>query len=299
MDLEAVCWFVDVVEQGSFAAAARRLKQPSSNVSRRVSALETEFGVPLLLRTTRSLALTPEGQAFLPLATQLRQERIQLESWADTLRSEPSGRLRITAPSSFARGPLTHWLIRYRAAYPKVDIELIHSNDYLDFQTHQLDFAFRQGPLPDSGLVAQRMFSIEYGVFASPARLAAASDLTHPDQLTTLPIISPGARQQILPWRFKHQVWVPKGATMLFEDMEQCLQAAAAGHGFTYASRYEATPFLRSGELQETLIDHRPEPVGFYLVSPHRQYRSLKSETFLQHVLQERDAFGLADGLVF
>jgi len=299
MDLEAVCWFVDVVEQGSFAAAARKLKQPSSNVSRRVSQLETTFGLPLLLRTTRSLALTPEGQVFLPLAKRLQHEQRQLASWADSLHSEPTGTLRLTAPSSFARGPLTQWLIHYRAKYPKVDIELIHSNDYLDFQQHQLDFAFRQGPLPDSSLIAQRMFSIQYGVFVAPEVLATVAEMSHPAQLLSQPIVVPGARNKLLPWRFKNEVWFPKDASMLFEDMGQCLLAAAAGQGFTYASRYEATPFLDSGEIVEVLIEHRPEPIGFYIVSPQRNYRSLKSETFLAHVMHERDVFGQADGLSF
>ena len=299
MDLEAVCWFVVVVEQGSFAAAARKLKQPSSNVSRRVSQLETHFGIPLLLRTTRSLALTPEGQAFLPLAQRLQQEQNQLLSWADSLHKEPLGTLRLTAPGSFARGPLTQWLIRYRTKFPKVDVELIHSNDYLDFQQHQLDFAFRQGPLPDSNLVAQRLFSIHYGVFAAPSVAASVASLSHPDQLLEQPIIVPGARNKTLPWRFKNATWLPKEANMVFEDMEQCLRAAAAGQGFTYASRYEATPFLQAGELCEVLIEYRPEPVGFYIVSPTRRYRSMKSETFLKHVLHERDVFGQADGLLF
>jgi thiazole synthase len=71
MDLEAMIWFVEVSQLGSFAKAARRLKQPGSNVSRRIAKLEGDLGFPLLLRTTRSLSLTQEGEAFLPLAREL------------------------------------------------------------------------------------------------------------------------------------------------------------------------------------------------------------------------------------
>jgi len=299
MDLEAICWFVDVVYHESFAAAARHLQQPGSNVSRRIAQLEKSLGAPLLIRTTRSLALTPEGQAFLPLAQRLKIEQDNIFAWSDSLKTEPSGAMRITAPSSFARGPLTDWLVRYRKRYPKVDVELIHSNDYLDFQEHQLDFAFRQGPLPDSVLVAQRIFSIHYGVFVSPSLLNECETLSNPSQLQAQNVIVSAAQKKALPWRFKDMTWQPKNPVILFEDIGQCLIAAKSGLGFTYASRYEATPFLDTGELVEVLIEHRPSPIGFYLVSPGRKYRSLKSEAFLSHVNQEILNFGKPDGLSF
>ncbi|GGX43748.1 LysR family transcriptional regulator [Saccharospirillum salsuginis] len=297
MDLEAMIWFVEVAQLGSFARAARRLKQPGSNVSRRIAKLEADLGFPLLLRTTRSLSLTQEGEAFLPLARELLEAQTQITDWRDSLDATPTGTLRVTAPGGFARGPLTDWLIRYRQKHPKVDVQLIHSNDYLDFQAHQLDFAFRQGPLPDSSLVAQRLFRIHYGVFVAPERRIEDTPLETPDQLTDRPIIASGAKGQALPWRFRDRTWTPKNPDILFEDIGQCLQAAAAGLGYTFTSRFEALPYLQSGTLEEVLVNDRPEPVGFYLVSPSRAHRSLKNESFVRHVLEEVASFGLADGL--
>lgn len=297
MDLEAITWFVEVAQLGSFARAARRLKQPGSNVSRRIAKLEADLGFPLLLRTTRSLSLTQEGEAFLPLARDLLEAQTHISDWRDSLGDTPTGTLRVTAPGGFARGPLTDWLIRYRQQHPKVDVQLIHSNDYLDFQTHQLDFAFRQGPLPDSSLIAQRLFRIHYGVFVAPERRAEGTPLDSPDQLTDHPIIASGAKGQSLPWRFRDRTWTPKTPNLMFEDIGQCLQAAAAGLGYTFASRYEAQPYLQAGTLEEALVNDRPEPVGFYLVSPSRSHRSLKNESFVRHVREEVERFGMQDGL--
>lgn len=297
MDLEAMIWFVEVAQLGSFAKAARRLKQPGSNVSRRIAKLEDDLGFPLLMRTTRSLALTQEGEAFLPLARELLEAQSQILDWRGSLEAEPSGTLRVTAPGGFARGPLTDWLIRYRQRHPQVTVELIHSNDYLDFQAYQLDFAFRQGPLPDSSLVAQRLFRVHYGVFTAPNRLTGHSPPQTPDQLVECPVICSGAKGQPLPWRFSDRTWHPKAPDLLFEDIGQCLQAAAAGLGYTFTSRFEALPYLQVGSLEEVLVQYRPEPVGFYLVSPSRAHRSLKNESFVRHVLEEVERFGMADGL--
>lgn len=297
MDLEAISWFVEVVHTGSFSNAAKRLNQPSSNVSRRIAKLETQLGYRLLLRSTRSLSLTQEGHSLLPLAKQLLDAQTQIQDWNESLNQEPTGKLRITAPSSFARGPLTDWLIRYRQQYPRVDIELIQSNDYLDFQKHQLDCAFRQGPLPNSSLIAKRLFSIHWGVFAAPSFLNQLDAITSPEQLAEYPIISSGVQKNSLPWRFSTSVWQPNTAALLFEDTEQCLKAAEAGLGFTYASRYEATELLQQGSLIEVLTDYRPTPADFFMVLPERTHRSLKSETFIQHIKQEVENFGKPDGL--
>jgi DNA-binding transcriptional LysR family regulator len=205
----------------------------------------------------------------------------------------------MTAPSSFARGPLTDWLITYRKRYPLVDLELIQSNDYLDFQEHQLDFAFRQGPLPNSTLVAKRMFSIHWGVFVAPSLLSETGEIESSAALVDYPIISAGVQRNSLPWRFKSSVWQPSKAAMLFGDTGQCLQAAKAGLGFTYASRYEATPYLEAGDLVEVLVNERSEPADFYMVLPNRTHRSVKSETFIEHIAEEIIRFGEPDGLSF
>jgi DNA-binding transcriptional LysR family regulator len=260
--------------------------------------LEAALGVTLLTRTTRALALTEAGEQLLPMARQVLETQQQVQDWQDGQRAEPRGHLRLTAPGSFGRGPLTDWLTTYRLKYPQVTVELIHSNDYLDFQTHRLDGAFRQGPLPDSNLIATRLFGIQYGVFASPEWIAKNETISEPAQFQQIPVLSAGAKGRSLPWRFKDQSITPKQVIMLFDDMPQCLTAAAAGLGPTFAGFYEATPFLTSGQLVELMPEQRSVPADFYLVSPWRAHQSLKSESFLTHIQQEISDFGPQPGLI-
>ncbi|AFU98249.1 LysR family transcriptional regulator [Simiduia agarivorans] len=285
MDLEAVTWFVAVVRTGSFNAAAKHLKQPASNVSRRIAQLERALGYRLLQRTTRALSLTPEGESLLPIAQSLCNVRDEIEAWRDSHTQAPTGRLRVTAPVSFARGPLTAWLIDYRRHYPQVAVELLHGNEYLDFQAHQLDFAFRQGPLPDSSLIARRLFGIHYGVYAAPELIARGRAINEPGDLTGQPVVAIGVDGRPLPWRFRNQDWVPEKPALMLEDPSQCVQAAEAGLGYTYISEYDAIPAVSRGSLAEVLAAERAPASDFYLVYSNREYHSKKNSAFLALVL--------------
>lgn len=293
MDLTAVCWFYEVAKQGSFSKAAKKLLQPNTTVSRRIAKLETELGVVLMQRTTRSITLTDEGCELLKLAEKLVRLRSDLNQWQEDLTKTPSGTLRITAPPGFANFPLTPWLISYRQTNPLVKLELVQSNEYLDFQQHQLDAAFRQGPLPDSSLFAKRLFAVQWGVFVSPKVLRQSPPINQPQDLEQVPVIGAGFMHRMLPWRFTEQTWQPKQADLIFEETSQCLQAAKAGLGFTYASHFEASAYLERGELVEVLIEQRATPAVFYLVMPHRLHQSLKLQSFVEHIqMQIQDLVG-------
>ena len=154
MDLQAICWFVEVVNRGSFIAAAKHLRLPSSNLSRRIAKLEQQLGCKLLLRSTRALALTDEGQDFLPLAQELLSKTQKIDHWALSRAQVVTGTLRITAPAGFAKWPLADWLIDYQRQFKQVKIELISSNQYLDFPTASTGLRLSTGAL--SRFIANR-----------------------------------------------------------------------------------------------------------------------------------------------
>jgi DNA-binding transcriptional LysR family regulator len=299
MDIEAITWFARVVDCGSFAAAARQLQQPASTVSRRVARLEESLGNKLLSRTTRSIALTDEGEQLIGYARNLVALQQQVEDWRDSRQNIPTGTLRITSPSGFSQGPLATWMINFRQRYPQVKTELIHSNEYLDFQQHRLDIAFRQGPLPSTSLVAKRILGIQWGVFASPEWAQRYSAIKTPEDLNHAPVIAIGVRGQTLPWRFNNQNCTPQSVEMMFEDSNQCLQAAVAGIGCTYAARYDALPLVNEGKLVELLADARADAADFYMVMQSREHRPLKSTVFIEHIEKEIADFGQPEGIVW
>ena len=291
MDLEAVCWFVEVVKLNSFSKAAHFLNKPASNVSRRIGQLEQQLGCKLLLRTTRALSLTDEGQSFLPLARQLQHDQQQISDWALYRHQVTSGTLRITAPIGFSNGPLSDWLIDYKKQNPEVKIELIDSNDYLNFQDHQLDFAFRQGPLNDSNLIAKELFKIRYGVFIAPELLAQTGPINNLDELTKQPLIAISAKGKALPWSFTDVNLQLKDVDMMFEDFRLCTKAAVQGLGITYSSWYEAQSLVESGQLVSILEHLHPSPMAFHLLYTGGKFRPKKNQAFLTLVEQMSSQF--------
>jgi DNA-binding transcriptional LysR family regulator len=216
----------------------------------------------------------------------LQYDQQQISDWALYRHQVTSGTLRITAPIGFSNGPLFDWLIDYKKQNSEVKIELIDSNDYLNFQEYQLDFAFRQGPLSDSNLIAQELFKIRYGVFIAPELLAQIGPINSLDELTKQPLIAISAKGKALPWSFTDVNLQLKDVDMMFEDFQLCTKAAVQGLGITYVSWYEAQPLVESGHLVSILEHLHPSPMAFYLLYTDRKFRPKKNQAFLTLVEQ-------------
>ena len=174
-NLSKAAVFVAVVRCGSFSKAAKSLQLARSTVSENIRALETEFGVKLLNRTTRSLGLTEEGD--------LLYERMEviLSAWEDawTLlgnrREEPSGTLRVTAPSGLATSFVAPALCTLLNTFPAVSSELIVDDSVRDLVSDGIDLAIRTGTPADSGLVAKLLVHDPRILVASPELAATLS----------------------------------------------------------------------------------------------------------------------------
>ena len=156
MDLDGIAIFVKVVQTGSFTQAARLLDMPNSTVSAKISALEKRLGVTLLQRTTRKLRLTETGQAFFQRSARAREELQAAENELEGARGEPSGVLRITAPSDAGREIVPALVHKYCAMHPRMKVELVITNRVIDLIAEAIDLAIRGGPLKVSALIAKR-----------------------------------------------------------------------------------------------------------------------------------------------
>jgi DNA-binding transcriptional LysR family regulator len=171
MQLDHLRTFVEVVRQGSFAGAARALNLDPSKVTRAVAALEGELGVRLLQRSTRQLALTAGGEAYLaqvaPLLTELDLATEQLRAGSGELR----GRVRLTASVAFGQTVLVPLLPQWHRLHPGLELELLLTDAVTDLVTQRVDIALRLGPAVDSSLIGQRLCSVRFRVVASPGYL--------------------------------------------------------------------------------------------------------------------------------
>jgi DNA-binding transcriptional LysR family regulator len=172
VDLNLVTAFVRVVEAQSFTAAARSLGLPKSSVSRRVSELEKELGVPLLNRTTRKLALTEAGRAYFEQAGRALNGLEAAAEAAAGMDAEPRGIVRLSAPVDIGVMGLADLLAEFASLYPAIHVDLSLNSHRVDLAEEGIDIGIRAGKTHDANLVARRVGNAALGLYGSPAYLS-------------------------------------------------------------------------------------------------------------------------------
>lgn len=170
-DLNSLLIFAEVIEANSFSEAARRLKMPTSTVSRRVAELEAQLGVRLIERSTRSLRLTDVGSEVLEHARRTGEISDAVNNIASQHSTNVSGTLRLAAPPSISDSLLAPLVGAFQAAYPDVRVQIFITERIVDQIAEGVDVAFRVGEMEDSSLVARRILRYRHQLVASPAYL--------------------------------------------------------------------------------------------------------------------------------
>ncbi|QGZ61782.1 LysR substrate-binding domain-containing protein [Paraburkholderia acidisoli] len=165
--------FATVIDAGSITAAAEKLQQTVSGVSRALSRLEKQLGVALILRTTRRLQLTEEGELFLERARAILAALEDAEEAVTRHRERPSGRLRVDAATPFMLHCVVPHVAAFASAYPEIQLELTNNERIVDLLEQRVDIAIRIGALQDSTLHARALGTSRLRIVASPAYLAA------------------------------------------------------------------------------------------------------------------------------
>jgi DNA-binding transcriptional LysR family regulator len=182
VDLNRIAVFAQVVEAGSFTAAAAALGVRKSSVSRSVASLEAELGIRLLHRTTRKLSLTDAGRAYYDRARDALAGLDEAQGLVSTLGAEPRGTVRVTAPVDLA-GELGQVTSAFLREHPQVRVEVFLTARYVDLVKEGFDLAVRAGALPDSSLSARKLGDAALGLLASPEYLRRRG---RPKRLTEL-----------------------------------------------------------------------------------------------------------------
>ena len=284
--------FARVVEEGSFSRAAERMGMPKSTLSRRLTALESELGERLLLRTTRKLTVTDFGHSVLLHAQQVTSEVEATLALAQHRQVEPSGRLRVSMPADFANevhGPL---LAEFVARYPAISLELDLSPRRVDLIGENFDVAIRMGDLPDdASLAARRLAVFSVGLYASPGYLARRGVPPEPEALMEHDALRLLARNgEPMPWLLKQAEmrWegTPPGRASA-NSPELLIRLARSGAGITMLSDHFAEPYVRSGELVQVLADWNLPAVPAWAVFPGRRLMPTRTRVFLDAMLAE------------
>lgn len=253
--------FLTAARAGSFAAAAKLLRLTPSAVSRSVARLEARLGVVLLRRTTRSLALTPEGETYRDRMSALLTDMADVESGLGRDTEGPRGLLRINASVPFGTQCLLPILPAFTALYPALVVELALSDMVVDLVEERADIAIRIGPLRDTRLHAKKLGHSRMAVVASPSYLAARGTPQTPDDLDRHSCLHFSFRRSVDSWPFRvgrRVVQRPVEAAFLGNSGEVVRLMALAGGGVARLGRFHVAGDLRDGRLVELLAEHNP-----------------------------------------
>lgn len=266
--------FAQVMEAGSFTAAADRLGMSKQSVSRRLMQLEERLGVRLLNRSTRRLDATPLGQHYYQSALRLLGEVQQVEHDISGQAQALRGTLRLSAPLSFAMSHLGCLLTEFLQLHPQVEVEVDLSDRAVDLIGEGYDLALRIGALEDSSLIARRIASVERVYCASPAYLQARGVPLKPEDLAGHDCLPYGHSRQVQ-WQFRQggkAQAIQVTGRMRANNGELLRDAAIAGMGVTYLPTFIVGQALADGRLVNVLEEWTPPALQLSAVYPqHRQ----------------------------
>ncbi len=296
--LSAMRTFVRVVESGSFSAVADELRSTQSAISKQVAALEKQLGAKLLVRTTRSLALTEEGARYFEQVRRLVAEIAEAESGLAKGEGQLRGWLRVAASVGYGRLKLMPLVQSFMAAHPDVKIDLRLHDGFIDLVEQGIDVSVRIGDLPDSGLVARRIGSSQRMLLAQRNYLPSLPHGMHapvnPEDLQAHDCIVYTGMSTSNLWTFTGSAGAPQaiGATktvrvegrMQTNSSEVIRCAVTNGMGIGYAPAWLFEPELASGEVVRLMPDWESPQSPIHLVSPPERKHSAKVKAFVGHV---------------
>lgn len=287
--LEELRAFVAVVDAQGFRSAARVTRGRKATLSKRVQDLEARLGVPLLVRTTRSMRLTDEGRAYFEHASRALQAARDAESVVLSAKATPRGVLRVTTAAALAAHVLDAVIARYLKQYPDVRLVLHTTERRLDIVREGFDVAVWGGPLDDSSLVARKLGVAAGGYFASPGYLARCPEPKSPDDLTAHDLVTITKDAGATEWPFAaggKEKRVAIRPRLVVNDLELALRAGVGGMGIVPAPLSMAEPYVVKKQLVQVLrqwtrpaIDvHAVFPPGGALVPKTRAFLDLLRE---------------------
>jgi DNA-binding transcriptional LysR family regulator len=284
--LEAMSLLVSAVESGSLSAAGRKLGVPLPTVSRKISDLEAHLKTRLLTRSTRRLALTDAGAAYIAASKRILDEVSEAERAASGEYAAPRGDLVITAPIVFGRLHVLPVINDFLARYPEINVRLALSDRNLHLIDDHVDLAVRIGALADSALVATRVGAVRQVVCGSPAYFAAHGVPQRPEDLTALAAVTFDPFAFSGNWIFpgpksNRELRVPVRSRLSVNTAEAAIDAAAAGIGVTRVLSYQVAQAAADGKIQIVLTEHEPRPAPVNLIHAGQGLTPLKMRMLL------------------
>jgi DNA-binding transcriptional LysR family regulator len=285
--------FQQVVDEGGFAAAARKLDLAPAVVTRLVGDLEKHLGVRLLQRTTRRLSLTPAGEAYLTRLRAILAEIDEADAMAHAHSREMSGTVRILASPVLATHVIAPAVAEFQRRYPEVVLDL-HVEDVADPNVEDYDLAVVNDLLPiHSTAIVRTIHHAQAVLCAAPSYLLAHGEPKAPEDLRAhrcLRLRMPGTRLRTIallnPDDGDRRVEVEAPAVLMANHTDTLLRATADGAGISSQAIDLVATMLKSGELRRVLAPWITNRISLVAALPSRKFMPARTRAFVDHLAE-------------
>jgi len=280
--LKSMVVFAQVIEQGSLSAAAKQLGLSRAVVSYHLKKLETQLEVKLLNRSTRAINLTEAGQAYYERCRVIAEQASAANQQIENFKNEPIGLLKITCPVNVGLQTVVPALNEFRKIYPKIALDVMLTDEVVNIMKEGIDLAIRGAPLPDSGLQASRLATLNTCLCAAPEYLLKYGRPKEPADLS--------AHQWVIYKLTSGVITLTKGSRSFSVTTKGSIStnnAAArtafveAGHGLARIPTYDAWPKIEAGTLETVLDEYSFSDINVYGVFPPGTANSKKLRLLL------------------
>lgn len=291
LDLSDTLAFLEVVQRGSFTAAADSLRTSKARVSKKVQGLEQRLGAKLLHRTTRSVRLTEAGSVYFEHCQFLGRMMADAESAVYQVHDKPSGWLRVTAPHWLVTKALAPLFVGFRATYPDVKLQLLLDHDVKNIVHEDIDVACRlwHGQMPDSDLAARRLLEIPTALYASKEYLQRNGAPEHPSQLKDHSCLVTqlyyGRLHHSWPLKSEGEVQdYPINPAVVATDPEALYEFLVRGQGIQLTNPFLVQHAVQAGDIVRILPEWSGPDATLYAVRAGGRVQPLKVMTFLDYL---------------
>lgn len=284
--------FVRVVESGNFTRASESLRMPKATVSKLVQSLEGHLRVQLLTRTTRRVAVTPDGATYYEKSVRWLKELDDVDASFSAARARPRGHLRVDVGSSIASRILAPALPDFFARYPEIRLDLGVSDRIVDLVGDSVDCVIRGGELAESTLVAKMIGRASFMTCATPAYLERfgtpkrPSDLAEGHRLVSYLSASTNHLVPIRLFEGQRSFDIDARPILGVSDSNAHFAAGLAGVGIMQTFAFLAAPAVERGELVPLLAKFQPKPYALHVAYPPNRYASSRLRAFIDWVTE-------------
>ncbi|MEC6797917.1 LysR family transcriptional regulator [Photobacterium sp. S4TG1] len=283
---DGIVVFVQVIKSGGFAAAAEALGHSNSYISKEINKLEARLGVRLLNRTTRSVALTPEGEVYYQECSQLIMDAEQALGLMSQNSVNPKGTLKISCPVWLGSQYLQQVFSEFLTLYPEMQLDIDLSDKTVDVVADGYDLAIRASAmLAESSLICKRLFSCKIHTVASPEYLRHYGMPTHPSELHQHHCLCYSNLKQANRWQYtdaEEKLFnVDVQPKLRCNNTPMTVAMAVDGMGICHVPAFYIESQLQRGELTILLPEFDKTLVNVYVVYPSRKHLSAKVRRFI------------------